>query len=257
MREHFKAQDPRSWMLRFHAQTAGSTLTADQPELNLVRTAYQALAAVLGGTQSLHTNSYDEALGLPSEAAARLALRTQQMLALETGVAATADPLGGAVYIEQLTDQLEAEAEAYMDRIAGWGGPLRSPLMGMLQAIETGYVQREIQDAAYRTQQAIETGEQVVVGVNRFRQEEAAAAPAPQAIDPALEAGQIARLEALRARRDRARWQAALDALAAAAAGDANLMPPLIAAVEADATVGEIADVFRRQWGEHHETVVL
>jgi methylmalonyl-CoA mutase N-terminal domain/subunit len=261
MRERFRARDPRSWMLRFHAQTAGSTLTVEQPHLNLVRTAYQALAAVLGGAQSLHTNSFDEALGLPSENAVSLALRTQQTLAFETGVAATADPLGGSVYIEKLTDDLEAEAEAYLDRIESWGGPRHSPLGGMLHAIETGYIQREIQDAAYRTQQAVESGAEVVVGVNRFRQEEPTAPASPQVIDPSLEAGQIARLEAMRARRDRARWQAALDQVASmasrAAAGDNNLMPPLIAAVEAEATVGEIADVLRREWGEHRETVVV
>ncbi|HVB39595.1 MAG TPA: methylmalonyl-CoA mutase family protein [Terriglobales bacterium] len=261
MRERFQARDPKSWMLRFHAQTAGSTLTVEQPHLNLVRTAYQALAAVLGGAQSLHTNSFDEALGLPSENAARLALRTQQMLALETGVAATADPLGGSVYIEKLTDDLEAEAEAYLERIESWGGPRHSLLDGMLHAIETGYIQREIQDAAYRTQQAVESGAEVVVGVNRFRQEEPTAPAAPQVIDPSLEAGQIARLEAMRARRDRVRCQAALDQVASmasrAAAGDNNLMPPLIAAVEAEATVGEIADVLRREWGEHRETVVV
>lgn len=252
MKEKFGARDQRSWMLRFHTQTAGSTLTAQQPPVNVARTAYQALAGVLGGTQSLHTNSFDEALGLPTEEAARLALRTQQVLAYETGVAEVVDPLAGSYYIESLTNRLEAEAEAYLAKIEGWGGPLE----GMLHAIETGYVQREIQNAAYEYQQALEAGDAVVVGVNRFQQEEATPTPVLR-ISAEVERRQGERLRRLRASRDAAQWQASLDKVAAFAAGSDNLMPALIEAVESMATVGEIADVLRLQFGEYRETVVV
>ncbi|HXE32164.1 MAG TPA: methylmalonyl-CoA mutase family protein [Terriglobales bacterium] len=252
MRERFGARDARSWMLRFHTQTAGSTLTAQQPQVNVVRTAYQALAGVLGGTQSLHTNAFDEALGLPTESAAQLALRTQQVLAHETGVAEIVDPLAGSYYVESLTNQLELEAEAYLTKIESWGGPLQ----GMLHAIESGYVQREIQNAAYEFQQRLEQGQAVVVGVSRFQQEEATATPVLR-IAAEVEARQCERLRELRTRRDPGRWQAALDQLAAQAAGDDNLVPAIVQAVEACATVGEIADTMRREFGEYRETVVV
>ena len=200
MREHFKAKNPKSWMLRFHTQTAGSTLTAQQPENNIVRTAIQALAAVLGGTQSLHTNSYDEALALPTEQAARIALRTQQVIAYESGVAQTVDPLAGSYYVEALTNEIEKRAAEYLGKIEVMGG--------MLKAIERGFVQQEIQNAAYEYQQAVDREEAVVVGVNRFEVEEEKAIPI-QKIDPALEPKQIERVRALRARRDAGPWRAA------------------------------------------------
>lgn len=246
MREHFHARDPRSWTLRFHAQTAGSTLTAQQPRNNIVRTAVQALAAILGGAQSLHANAFDEALGLPTEEAARLALRTQQILATETGVAEVADPAGGSYYLEKLTDQLEAEAEACLAPIEAGGGPLE----GMIRAVETGYVQRAIQESAYRYQQAVEAGEAVVVGVNRFQTQEAEPVPV-FTIDSAVETRQCARLRALRHGRDAGRAAAALSALDATAEGTGNLMPPILEAVDADCTVGEIADVLRHRFGEY------
>jgi len=252
MREKFHARDPRSWMLRFHTQTAGSTLTAQQPLVNVPRTAYQALAGVLGGTQSLHTNAYDEALGLPTEAAARLALRTQQVLAYETGVTNVVDPLAGSYYVESLTNDLESAAEAYLEKIEAWGGPLE----GMLQAIETGYVQREIQNAAYEFQQALEKNEAVVVGVNRFQQTEDVPTPVLR-IAAEVESRQVARLAALRKRRDKGKWQASLDRLEAAAKDATNVMPALIDAVESFATVGEISDLLRRQFGEYREAVVV
>ncbi|HEY7855246.1 MAG TPA: methylmalonyl-CoA mutase family protein, partial [Terriglobales bacterium] len=252
MREKFHARDPRSWMLRFHTQTAGSTLTAQQPLVNVPRTAYQALAGVLGGTQSLHTNAYDEALGLPTEAAARLALRTQQVLAYETGVTNVVDPLAGSYYVESLTNDLESAAEAYLEKIESWGGPLE----GMLQAIETGYVQREIQNAAYEFQKALEKDEAVVVGVNRFQQAEDVPTPVLR-IAAEVESRQVARLAALRKRRDQGKWQASLDRLAAAAKDATNVMPALIEAVESYATVGEISDLLRRQFGEYREAVVM
>src|SRR5258707_318711 len=193
MREHFKARNPKSWMLRFHTQTAGSTLTAQQPENNIVRTAIQAMAAVLGGTQSLHTNSYDEALALPTEQAARIALRTQQIIAYESGAPQTIDPLAGSYYIESLTNEIEKRATEYLSKIETMGG--------MLKAIERGYVQREIQNAAYKYQQAVDHEEAIVVGVNRFEAKEEKAIPI-QRIDPTLEAKQIERLRTLRAKRD-------------------------------------------------------
>jgi methylmalonyl-CoA mutase N-terminal domain/subunit len=244
MRDRFGVDDPRAQQLRFHTQTAGSTLTAQQPDNNIVRVALQALAAVLGGTQSLHTNGRDEALALPTEASARLALRTQQIIALETGVANTPDPLAGAWAIEARTNQLEHEARVLIDRIDAAGGTLR--------AIEAGLVQRQVQDAAYAAQLAIDAGEQVVVGVNRFATE-AAQMPDVLRIDPALEARQRARVQQVRARRDTARCQDALAAVTRAAQGADNLVPSIIAAVEAHATVGEIADTMRGVFGEYVE----
>ena len=248
MREHFKAKNPRSWMLRFHTQTAGSTLTAQQPENNIVRTAIQALAAVLGGTQSLHTNSYDEALALPTEQAARIALRTQQVIGYESGVAQTIDPLAGSYYIESLTNEIEKRAAEYLGKIEVMGG--------MLKAIERGFVQQEIQNAAYEYQQAVDREEAVVVGVNRFEVEEEKAIPI-QKIDPALEPKQIERVRALRARRDAGPWKSALAGVEDAARSGANLMPRILAAVEAYATVGEISDAMRRVFGEYQEAVVI
>jgi methylmalonyl-CoA mutase N-terminal domain/subunit len=248
MQERFGAKDPRSMTLRFHAQTAGSSLTAQQPENNLVRVAIQALAAVLGGCQSLHTNALDEALALPTEQAALLALRTQQILAHESGVTNTIDPLAGAYAIERLTDEIESRARAYIEKIDAMGG--------MLRAIETGYVQAEIQKAAYEYQQAVERGEQVVVGVNRFTTEEERPIPLLR-IDPAIEREQVERLRALRARRDKAKAQAAIAEVERRAASSDNLMPAILAAVEAYATVGEIADAMRRAFGEYKESVVV
>jgi methylmalonyl-CoA mutase N-terminal domain/subunit len=253
MREHFGARDPKSWMLRFHTQTAGSTLTAQQPENNIVRTTVQALAAVLGGTQSLHTNGFDEALALPTEQAARTALRTQQVLAHESGVADTVDPLAGSYYVETLTDEIEARVEEYMTAIERFdlGGRY-----GMLRAIEQGYVQREIQNAAYAYQRAVDERRAIVVGVNDFATEEMQAVPI-QRIDEALERRQVERLRALRERRDAAVQQTALRGVEDAARSGENLMPRIMAAVEAYATVGEIADVLREVFGEYRETVVV
>jgi methylmalonyl-CoA mutase N-terminal domain/subunit len=248
MREKFHAKNPRSWMLRFHAQTAGSTLTAQQPENNIVRTAVQAMAAVLGGAQSLHTNSYDEALSLPTEHAARIALRTQQIVAYESGAPNTVDPLGGAYFIESLTDQIEQRAQDYLQKIDALGGTLR--------AIERGFVQQEIQNSAYEAQRAIEGGEATVVGVNRFTQESAHEVPV-QRIDESLEPKQVERLRALRAKRDSAAWKRALEGVRDAAQSSQNLMPGILAAVEAYATVGEISDAMRRVFGEYQETVVI
>ena len=248
MRDHFKAKNPRSWMLRFHTQTAGSTLTAQQPENNIVRTALQALAAVLGGTQSLHTNSYDEALALPTEQAARIALRTQQIVAYESGVPQTIDPLAGSYYIETLTNEIETRANRYLEKIEALGG--------MIKALERGYVQQEIQNAAYEYQQQIDRDQAVVVGVNRFAVEEEKPIPI-QRIDEALERKQVERLRALRARRDSAPWQASLAQIESAARSGANLMPHILTAVEAYATVGEISDTMRKVFGEYKEAVVI
>ena len=248
MRDRFKARDPRSLMLRFHTQTAGSSLTAQQPEVNVVRTTIQALAAVLGGTQSLHTNSMDEALALPTEAAARVALRTQQVIAYESGVADTADPLAGSYAIEHLTDEVEEGALEYLKKIEAMGG--------MLRAIETGYVQREIQESAYRYQRAIETREEVVVGVNRFQLETEPAVSLLR-IDPALEQAQIERVRALRERRDAASVKAALNKLEQAAETNENLLPLILECVESYATVGEISNRLRRVWGEYRETSTI
>jgi methylmalonyl-CoA mutase N-terminal domain/subunit len=244
MRERFKARNPRSEMLRFHVQTAGSTLTAQQPDVNLIRTALQALSAVLGGAQSLHTNSRDEALSLPGEESARLALRTQQIIAHETGVANTADPVGGSLYIEELTDRIEHEAGSYLARIEEMGGTLR--------AIETGYIQREIQDAAYRQQIAIERREQVVVGVNRFEREEDTFVPSFR-VDPRVEQAQVERLRQVRATRDAAAIEDALSRLEAAARNGGNLMPFILAAAGSYATVGEISARLKSVFGEYRE----
>jgi methylmalonyl-CoA mutase N-terminal domain/subunit len=248
MRERFGARDTRSLLLRFHAQTAGSSLTAQQPENNIVRVAIQALAAVLGGCQSLHTNSLDEALALPTEDAALIALRTQQIVAYETGVANTIDPVGGSYAIECLTNEIEQGARDYLAKIDAIGG--------MLRAIESGFVQAEIQKAAYDFQRAVESKEQIVVGVNEFVAEEERRIPTLR-IDPEIERAQIARLRALRAKRDASRTQSALAELERRAANNENLLPAILAAVEACATVGEISDVLRRVFGEYREAVVI
>jgi len=248
MRDRFGARDVRSLTLRFHTQTAGSTLMAQQPEINIVRTALQALAAVLGGTQSLHTNGFDEALALPTEQAARIALRSQQIIAYESGAAQTVDPLGGSYYVEALTSQIESAANAYLQKIESLGG--------MLKAIESGFVQQEIQNAAYDFQQRVDRGEAVLVGVNRFQIDEEKSVPL-QRIDPALEAKQVASVRALRARRDQKKWRAAMAGVEAAARAGQNLMPSIIAAVENYATVGEISDTLRKVFGEYQEAVVV
>ena len=248
MAERFGAKDPRSLMLRFHAQTAGSSLTAQQPENNIVRVAIQALAAVLGGCQSLHTNSLDEALALPTEDSALIALRTQQILAHETGVTNTVDPVAGSYAIESLTNEIEALAGLYISKIDKMGGTLR--------AIESGFVQGEIQKAAYDFQRAVETKEQIVVGVNEFVAEEERGIPTLR-MDEDIERSQIARLNALRAKRDSARVNFALAELQRRAATTENLLPAILAAVEAYATVGEISDALRRVFGEYQESVVI
>ena len=248
MRERFAARDPRSLLLRFHAQTAGSSLTAQQPENNIVRVAIQALAAVLGGCQSLHTNSLDEALALPTEDAALIALRTQQIIAHETGVANTIDPVAGSYAIESLTDEIEAGALTYLEKIDAMGG--------MLRAIEGGFVQAEIQKAAYDYQRSVEKKEQIVVGVNEFIAEEERAIPT-LLIDPQIEHTQVARLQALRAKRDAPRAKAALAELARRASTTENLLPAILSAVEAYATVGEISDTLRHIFGEYHESAVI
>jgi methylmalonyl-CoA mutase N-terminal domain/subunit len=246
MRGRFGARDPRSMMLRFHTQTAGSSLTAQQPEVNVIRTTIQALAAVLGGTQSLHTNAMDEALSLPTEEAARIALRTQQVIAYESGVAETADPLAGSYAIEYLTNEIERRAMDYISRIDEMGG--------MLAAIESGYVQREIERAAYEYQKAVESQDEIVVGVNRFQVTEETTIPILR-IDPAIEREQVERLRRVRAERDTAGAMSALDSVEQAARSGENLMPPIIAAVEAYATLGEIADRLRVVFGEYQEAV--
>jgi methylmalonyl-CoA mutase N-terminal domain/subunit len=248
MRDRFGAKSEKSLMLRFHTQTAGSTLTAQQPEVNIVRTAVQALAAVLGGTQSLHTNSMDEALSLPTEDAARIALRTQQVIAYESGVADTVDPFGGSYAVEAITDRLETLALDYIGKIDELGG--------MLRAIEIGYVQREIQEAAYEYQKAVEKEEEIVVGVNRFRMEEDRHIPTLR-VDPEVERGQIERLKALRERRDSEAADRALDALESAASEDRNLLPLILDCVESHATVGEISNRLRNVWGVYTEAVTL
>ena len=244
MRERFGAKDPRSWMLRFHTQTAGCSLTAREPYNNVVRTAVEALAAVLGGTQSLHTNSLDESYALPTEGAVQIALRTQQILAHETGAAAVADPLGGAYYLEALTDRLEAGAEEYFRRIEDMGG--------MYRAIASGFFRREIAAAAARFQREVEAGRYVVVGVNRFGTAEAEPIPVLR-VDPALEEAQRARLAGLRRRRDGGRVRRALDDLREAARGGRNVMPVLVEGAHAYATLGELVGVLREVFGEYHE----
>jgi len=242
-RDRYGATDPKSMTLRFHVQTAGSTLTAQQPETNTVRTTVQALAAVLGGAQSLHTNALDEALGLPSPEAARLALRTQQVLAYESGLTAPIDPLGGSWYVEALTDALDERVSAELARLDELGGPLA--------AMEAGYQAGAIADAAYADQRAFEAGEMVVVGVNRFAEPGEAARPQPQRIDPAAERAQADRTQAVRANRDAAAATSALESLTIGAQGSDNLMPRIRACVEAEVTLGEIADALRAVWGEY------
>lgn len=246
MRDRFGAKNPKSWMLRFHTQTGGSTLTAQQPEVNVARVTIQALAAVLGGTQSLHTNGMDEALQLPTEKAARVALRTQQVIAHESGVADTVDPLAGSYLIESLTDEIEKRANDYITRIDEMGGALK--------AIERGYIQNEIQDAAYRYQQAIESKAQIVVGQNDFIIDEALTIER-QKIDPAIEQAQCAKVAAVRARRDANRASELQTRLEAVARGSENLMPLLITCVENDLTLGEICNTLRGVWGEYRPTL--
>jgi methylmalonyl-CoA mutase N-terminal domain/subunit len=248
MRERFQARDERSLLLRFHAQTAGSSLTAQQPENNIVRVAIQALAAVLGGCQSLHTNSLDEALALPTEDAALIALRTQQIIAHETGIANTVDPVAGSYAIEHLTNEIEQGAVAYIEKIDSLGG--------MLRAIEGGFVQGEIQKAAYEYQRAVESKEQIVVGVNDYIAEEERGIPTLR-VDPQIEQEQVQRVQALRAKRDAAKTRAALIELQRRASTNENLLPAILGAVEAYATVGEISDCLRSLFGEYQEFVVI
>jgi methylmalonyl-CoA mutase N-terminal domain/subunit len=249
LRDRYGAKNPRSWLMRFHTQTAGVSLTAQQPEVNLIRTAIEALAAVLGGTQSLHTNSFDEALALPTENAVRLALRTQQVIAHETGVVNTVDPLGGSYYLEHLTNELERQAYDYFDRIERLGG--------VVEAIKENFFQREIAEASFRYQAEVEASQRIVVGVNRYQLE---AEPELEIlkIDPALEEQQIARVQAVRARRDTAAVESALARLQAdAAVEDRNLMPPILEAARAYVTMGEMCDALREVWGVWRETPVF
>jgi len=243
MTDRFGARDPRSAMLRFHTQTGGATLTAQQPENNIVRTALEALAAVLGGTQSLHTNAFDEALALPTEHAAKLALRTQQVIGLETGVANVVDPLGGSYYVEALTGEIEERASAYIEKIDGLGGAVA--------AIEQGFYQDEIHEAAFRIQRAIESGERVVVGVNRFQDPDERPVPV-QRIDEDEVAAQVARVRRIRQERDQRAVAAALADVGSAALGDGNLLVPMKRALRERATLGEVSDALRRVFGEHH-----
>jgi methylmalonyl-CoA mutase N-terminal domain/subunit len=248
MKERFGAKNSKSLMLRFHTQTGGSTLTAQQPENNIVRTALQALAAVLGGTQSLHTNSFDEALALPTENSARIALRTQQIIAYESGVPQTIDPLGGSYYLESLTDEIEKRARQYLDKIDALGG--------MLKAIEQGYIQQEIQNASYEYQQRVDRLEQLVVGVNAFQVDHENPVPL-QKIDESLERKQVERLRALREKRDKGVWNSAMLGIEDAARQGDNLMPSIIKAVESNCTVGEISDAMRKIFGEYKEVMVI
>ncbi|MEA1903574.1 MAG: methylmalonyl-CoA mutase family protein [Actinomycetota bacterium] len=245
MREDVGAESPKSWAMRFHTQTAGSTLTAQQPLNNVVRTTVQALAAVLGGTQSLHTNSYDEALGLPTDDSALLALRTQQVLAHESGVAATVDPLAGSYFVEELTNQLETKAEGLLTHIAGMGGAVN--------AIEEGWMQAQIEESAYREAQRQGSGESVVVGVNRFTSEDSEPIPVLE-VDPALEHGQKARLATWRAHRNKSAYSEAIDNVRSAADSETNLMGPIKGALQAGATVGEVSDVLRESFGVYRPT---
>jgi methylmalonyl-CoA mutase N-terminal domain/subunit len=249
LRERYRARNPRSWLLRFHTQTAGVSLTAQQPEVNIVRTALEALAAVLGGTQSLHTNSFDEALALPTEHAVRIALRTQQVIAHESGAANTIDPLGGSWFLEELTDRLESEAYDYFDRIARLGG--------VVEAIKDNFFQREIADASFRYQSEVEAGRRVIVGVNRFELEDE---PSPELlrIDLALERKQVEQVQALRARRSGEAVERGLAELKQAAARDGvNLMPAILEAARAYVTMGEMCDALREVWGVWRETPVF
>jgi methylmalonyl-CoA mutase N-terminal domain/subunit len=242
MEERFGATDPKSLMLRFHTQTGGATLTAQQPQNNIVRTALEALSAVLGGTQSLHTNSFDEALALPTERAAKIALRTQQVIGYETGVTHTVDPLGGSYYVESLTDEIERRATGYIERIDRMGGAV--------EAIEAGFYQDEIAEAAFRIQQGIESGERVVVGVNRFEDPEERPVEI-QRIGEEEVAGQVARVRALRASRDATAVDRALEEVGSAARGTGNLLPSMREALRARATLGEVSDVLRTVFGEY------
>jgi methylmalonyl-CoA mutase N-terminal domain/subunit len=243
MKEKFQAKDERSMLLRFHTQTGGSTLTAQQPENNIVRTTVQALAAILGGTQSLHTNSFDEALGLPTEKAAEIALRTQQLLASESGVGNSVDPLGGSYLVEYLTDEIEQKAVELMSQIESKGGSVA--------CVENGWFRDEIARSAYRYQKEIEQGEAIVVGVNKFKTEQNEI-PTVLKLDPALERKQIESLQAVKSRRDKGRVQKSLERLKDASVSDENLVGPVLEAIEQYATVGEISDVFRNLWGEYH-----
>jgi methylmalonyl-CoA mutase N-terminal domain/subunit len=246
MREHFASKNPKSQMLRFHTQTGGSTLTAQQPENNIVRTTLQALAAVLGGTQSLHTNSMDEALSLPTEKAVRIALRTQQIIANESGVADSVDPLAGSYLVEQLTDEIEQGVLAYIRKVDEMGGAL--------EAIELGYIQNEIQDAAYRYQKAVESGQEIIVGVNAYQIDESMELETMK-VDPAIEAARRQGLEMLRAGRDEQRVNALRSQLDIAARSDTNLVPLFIECVENDMTLGEICNTLRAVWGEYQPPV--
>jgi len=249
LRDRYGAKNPRSWLMRFHTQTAGVSLTAQQPEVNIVRTALEAMAAVLGGTQSLHTNSFDEALALPTEDAVRIALRTQQVIAHETGAVNTIDPLGGSYYVEDLTNRLEAEAYDYFDRIEKLGG--------VIPAIKENFFQREIADASFRYQHEVEQKQRIIVGVNRYELEDEPEVEILR-IDPMLEGQQIERVQALRGRRDSAAVEAALARLKQAAARDRdNLMPPLVDAAKAYVTLGEMCDALRETWGTWTETPVF
>jgi methylmalonyl-CoA mutase, N-terminal domain len=248
MRERYGAKNPRSWLMRFHTQTAGVSLTAQQPEVNIVRTALEALSAVLGGTQSLHTNSFDEALALPTENAVRLALRTQQVIAHETGVVNTIDPLGGSYFVEDLTNRLEAEAYEYFDRIRSLGG--------VVPAIKENFFQREIADASFRYQSEVEAKQRIIVGVNRYEAEDESELEILR-IDPELEEEQIERVKALRAGRDSAAAEAALSRLKRGAEGEENLMPLIVDAANAHVTMGEMCDALREVWGVWRETPVF
>jgi len=248
LRDHYGAKNPRSWLMRFHTQTAGVSLTAQQPEVNLIRTAIEALAAVLGGTQSLHTNSFDEALALPTEHAVRLALRTQQVIAHEIGVVNTADPLGGSYYLEHLTSELERQANEYFDRIEQLGG--------VIPAIEENFFQRAIAEASFRYQSEVEAEQRVIVGVNRYQLDDERPLEILR-IDPALEQKQIERVRAVRARRDSAAVEAALAELKRAAQDDTNLMDPIMAASRVFVTMGEMCDALRDVWGIWRETPVF
>ncbi|MDQ3181414.1 MAG: methylmalonyl-CoA mutase family protein [Acidobacteriota bacterium] len=248
MKDRFGAKNPKSLMLRFHTQTAGSTLTAQQPEVNVVRTTIQALAAILGGTQSLHTNSMDEALSLPTEAAARIALRTQQVIAYESGIADTVDPFAGSYAIEELTTKIEEKAVEYINKIDALGG--------MLKAIENGYPQREIQEAAFQYQKAVETQTEIVVGVNKFQIEEGETIPILR-VNEAVERGQIERLRALRKKRNKEKTENALTRLTEAAQTDENMLPRILDCVENYVTVGEISNCLRKVWGEYREAITV
>jgi methylmalonyl-CoA mutase N-terminal domain/subunit len=244
MKERFGATNPRAQQLRFHTQTAGSTLTGQQPDNNIVRVAIQALSAVLGGTQSLHTNGRDEALALPTEDAARIALRTQQIIGHESGVANTIDPIAGSYHLERLTDEIEEGARELLARIEAVGGTLA--------AIEVGFIQRQVQESAYKAQVAVDAGQAIVVGVNRYQTDEPSTVEVFQ-VDPELERQQQARVQGVRATRDAGRWQAALNEIGRVAGTRDNLVPPIVAAVESHATVGEIADTLRGVFGEYRE----